>query len=410
MIFNYYIIFTFIKYYVNTMDKLQIPYRPKLDISKLSKWMTNSDLVMVFSDNKMYEIAYTLEYCLSKNKDYSDEHIDCINSYLEWLKDYPKKYLEKVLIFMILRWLPSFYFLQEKFDIDTKNIPFNVFLKWFDENIKTKNWEESYTNPFLLWKLVSFCNQKEELLLEIIKKWYIQQVYVLQELINSWYFLSLSNVVLPKLNKVEAKKVIQNFKKIVNSKILLDKLTIYWYTDWLDVTELLFENPKEAFEEIKKIFLLSEEEKEEFEYLRQDHFFPLYEKVREDIEEEIEQLWMNITYSFDFTNIYDGEYDEILEKIITEIMVLLNYESRYIIQFVDITGQNMAVSIWNWRFFYGSSYNLFQKEQFYKRVKEYFQIFKDNLQENNMDFCVYIAKNTWSKDPTTDEEDLKLAA
>jgi len=367
------------------------------------------DLSILFLDDKAYEIAFTLELCLEKEDKFYDEDLTCINNYLDWL-DFPIPYLKKVLEFMIRKWLASFYFLQDKFDIDTSDFSLSVFLEGFDENLKNKDWIHSFSNPFLLWKLVSLCQDKEKLLYEIMKKGYFMQVFILFLLSLNKEHFSFPLDIFSKLSEKDADLALSNFEKIISKLNLRDKLTFYWYVNWFDLVEVLFENPDKAFEKIKEIFSLSDEEKEEFDYLKQEDFFPLYEEIKNDIKEEIEQLWMNITHSFNFTDIYEWEYNEKLEKIITEITASLNYESKYIIQFVDITGQNISISIWNKYFFYGTTYTLFEVNNFISQFKRLFNFFLENLQNNNIDFCIYIAKNAGSKDPTTDEENFKLAA
>ncbi len=351
----------------------------------------DKDLEEIFVNDKIYEIAYTLEY----NNMYNWANISYLNELEK--QNLPPEFFKKVVIFMILHWLPEVVLLKEKFDINTDDISVDIFLNWIKEqgkNIFASDYFE---------KFIFLCSDVEKLIYEIWKLWYINITYD---------FTVKYNLDIPKYTIKENILITKNLEKYINSFSLMQKMTLWWYYDWYNLVDTLFEKTDKILDYILKLFSIKNNEKGEFEELKEKHFNILYKKLLEDIEDEIMEKDFSIVSEFEYNLLTKDRFEEQFFKSLKESLIKLNYANWFVIHFLDITWSSITFSISNNNYNFWYTYWLLQKDKFYKNVMKYYNYFVEKLEKNNMEFVVILARSNWTKDFTDNfnEKYLKKAA
>ncbi len=345
---------------------------------------TDKELEKIFLNDKLYEIAYTLEH----NSLYNWDN----DAYLNNLKreKIPNNFMKKVIVFMVLKWLPEVVLLKEKFDIAVEDISVDIFLNWIKEQGKNIFVSDYFS------KYIFLCSDLEKLIYEIWRLWYINIVYE---------FVEKYNICIPKFSKDEIINITENLEKYINSFSLMERITLWWYYDWYNLIDTLFEKSNNVLDYILKLFQIKDNEKKEFIDIKENHFNILYKKFLEDIKYEIVEKNFTIVSKFEHNLLTKDKFTNKFVINLKENLNKLNYANWFVAHFWDVTWSNITFSISNDNYKFWYAYNLLQKEQFYKDVLDYYELFKQNLEKNNLDFVVLLAKSNWTKDFTDNSEE-----
>ncbi len=345
---------------------------------------TDKELEKIFLNDKLYEIAYTLEH----NSLYNWDN----DAYLNDLKreKIPNNFMKKVIVFMVLKWLPEVVLLKEKFDIAVEDISVDIFLNWIKEQGKNIFVSDYFS------KYIFLCSDLEKLIYEIWRLWYINIVYE---------FVEKYNICIPKFSKDEIINITENLEKYINSFSLMERITLWWYYDWYNLIDTLFEKSNNVLDYILKLFQIKDNEKKEFIDIKENHFNILYKKFLEDIKYEIVEKNFTIVSKFEHNLLTKDKFTNKFVINLKENLNKLNYANWFVAHFWDVTWSNITFSISNDNYKFWYAYNLLQKEQFYKDVLDYYELFKQNLEKNNLDFVVLLAKSNWTKDFTDNSEE-----
>lgn len=363
-----------------------ILFKNNVSITKIEDFLfeVDKDLEKIFLNDKLYEIAYTLEYNSLYNWD-NDVYLNDLKR-----EKIPNNFMKKVIVFMILEWLPEVILLKEKFNINSKDIPVDVFLNWIKKQGKKIFASDYFENFFFL------CSDEERLIYEIWKLWYINIVYNL---------IIKYGINIQKYTSKEVVNIMENFEKYIEEFTLMQRMTLWWYYDWYNLVDTLFEKNDNVLNYILKLFSIKDKEKEEFRDIKENHFNVLYKTLLKNIKDEIEKKDFTIVLELEHNLLTKDRFTEDFIMNIKENLNKLNYANWFVVHFWDITWSNITFSISNDNYKFWYAYNLLQKEQFYKDVLNYYKLFKQNLEKNNLDFVALLAKSNWTKDFTDNSKE-----
>ena len=366
----------------NKINNFLAPYDVKgSDLSELT-FSTQEKTYNILSEEDIREISNDLnkiwiEYIKElKNKNISSES------------------LNEILYFMINMWMPQVVLLQKEFNVDTKDIEIDIFLKWF------ANWMNWLEDSEFFKDFVNLYKNPQELLEKI---WEKIDLLLLFHLILYWAEFS-------KYDDEKMNIVLKEFEKFLKKEKLFDRINKIWFYDWYNICYDLFENYELAYSKMQNIFNFTEEEKDEFEKLKENHFFLSYQtEIDKTIESFEENNFIKIReYTYNDTYWVENKYD-FIDKV-KKILVWINHKSAYSVKFLDISWKQVQFNIWNWIELWWYNFNLLENNDFLKNIVTEYWEFILNLEKNNMDFSILIFKENWDKDDIPDEEDLLQAA
>jgi len=359
-------------------NKSLVLSQDNVSISKIEDFLFEVDkgLEDILINDKLYEIAYILQHNSLYNWD-NNKYLDKIEN-----KNYPKEFLERVVVFMILRWITEVVLLQNKFNISTKNIPVDVFVNWIKEQ-----WKNIFASDYFD-EFVFLCNDIEKLVFEIWKLWYINIAYE---------FIIKYDVKISKYSRKNIITIIENLERYINSFSLMQKMSLWWYYDWYDIVDNLFEDSDKILNYVLNLFKINDKQKDEFNNLKDKHFNILYKENLKDIEKEIIDKDFTISLELEHNLLTKDRFKDNFLKWIQEWLIKLNYANWFVVHFLDITWNSVTFSISNNNYKFWYNYWLLQKEQFYKDVVDYYEYFQENLWKNDVDFVVILAESNGSK-------------
>ena len=354
---------------------------------------TKEELEDVFKiEEEFHEIAWEIKQRFEEWKD--NEEI------FEKLENKDKNFLNKFLVFLIKNWLPDIKKFKDYFSLDTKEIDVDFFYEWFINRFNWLDYEENFLDDFI-W----MCTNKQELLRKIVLSWNIDIAID---------YISYYDFEFKKLDDEEDENTfLYNFNRDLKKRNLFQKINFISSYDWETWLSYIFENYEEVYSRMENLFDLNEQEKEEFEKLKEEYFFDSYNEIKEKLIWELEKENFSKIWEYEFFDIvWDEVWNEFINKI-NEIIVGLNYSSLYVVEFLDIWWKRVTYNLWNdSQNYYWYNYNLFSIEDFKEHIIEEYWKFKLNLDKNNMDFSIMIFKRNWIKNNNSnqEEENFLLAA